>query len=105
VSHAQYATVVILIAAIQFAWDFVARTSGANATGASALNYEIRKDAVKRESVVKAAFSEFNEVGYGAGRIVVVKLHGHVAFFGMDDCFFHGAKLTRVSIFNRRGAE
>jgi hypothetical protein len=25
----------------------------------------------------------------------VVKLHGHVAFFGMDDCFFHGAKLTR----------
>jgi hypothetical protein len=49
---------------------------------------------VKRESVVKAALSEFNEVGYCAGRIVVVKLHGHVAFFGMDDCFFHAANLT-----------
>jgi hypothetical protein len=24
----------------------------------------------------------------------VVKLHGHVAFFGMDDCFFHGAKIV-----------
>jgi hypothetical protein len=43
----------------------------------------------------------------------VVKLHGHVAFFGMDDCFFHGAKIVsdfahsaalRLK-FYRRGAE
>jgi hypothetical protein len=24
----------------------------------------------------------------------VVKLNGHVALFGMDDCFFHAANLT-----------
>jgi hypothetical protein len=44
----------------------------------------------------------------------VVKLHGHVAFFGMDNCFFHGCKnsytfcelcVFAVKIFYRKGAE
>ncbi len=85
----------VLVAAIQFTRDFVTRSACADAVRASALNDEIRKNAVKREAVVEAALREFNKVGNGARRICVVKFHGHVALFGMDDCFFHAANLMR----------
>ena len=109
--HAQYATVVVLIAAIQFTWDFVTRSACACAARTTTLNHEVRNDTVERESVIKPALSKFDEVGYCAGRIVVVKLHGHVAFFGMDDCFFHGAKIViaiasfAVKYLNRKDAK
>jgi len=103
----------VLVAAVQFARNFVAWATCTCSAGASALNHEIRKNTVKRKSVVKAALSEFDKVGYGAGRICMVELNMHVAFFGMDDCFFHGAKIvsdlahsaTLRLKFYRRGAE
>ncbi len=94
----------VLVAAVQFTRDFVTRSACAAAVWTSALDDEIRKNAVKREAVVEAALREFNKVGNGARRIRVVKFHGHVAFFGMDDCFFHAANLMRKFL-NRRGAE
>jgi hypothetical protein len=103
--HAQYATIMVLVATIQFTWDFVTGSTCANAVGASALNYEIRKDSVKRKSVVESALCEFNKVGNSARRICMVELNMHVAFFGVDDCFFHAAKLTRNMGLNRKGAK
>jgi hypothetical protein len=35
----------------------------------------------------------------------MVELNMHVAFFGVDDCFFHAAKLTRKKGLNRKGAK
>jgi hypothetical protein len=95
----------VLVAAIQFTRNLVTGTTCANAVGASALNHEVRKDSVKRKSVVESALCEFNKVGNSARRICMVELNMHVAFFGVDDCFFHAAKLTRKKGLNRKGAK
>jgi hypothetical protein len=89
----------VLVAAVEFARNLVTGTAGADAIRAAALNNKVRNNAVKRESVVKAALSKLDEIVNGARRVCMIELYVHVAFIGVDDCFFHGAKLTRKILF------
>lgn len=56
VRHGQYATVVVLIAAGEFARNFVTRAAPSGTLGATTLNHKVRNDSVKSKAIVKAFF-------------------------------------------------
>jgi len=92
VRHREDAAIVTLVAAAHFALDLVARTTGAGALRAAALNHKVRDHAVERESVVEALRGEITEVLHGVWGVGVVELDVHVALRGLDDGFRHRAK-------------
>ena len=86
VRHGQYAQIVVLVVAVQFAVDAVARTAVADAVGAAALCHESGNDTVKLQSIVEAVFREFDEVGDRVGCVLFKEFHGHGAAVGSDFC-------------------
>lgn len=90
VGHRQYATVVVLIAAIELTIDGVTRAATAITTRATALNDKVGDDTVERQPIVVAIFREFNKVSNGVRGIFVVEFDFHRALFGFNICFGHG---------------
>ena len=84
--HGKDAAIMALIAASGFALDGPARSAGAGALRAAALNHEVREDAVEGESVIEAALGELAEVGDGEWGVSVEELDGHIALGGLDGC-------------------
>jgi hypothetical protein len=93
VGHGENAAVVVLIAAVQFTVDLIARATVANTVRATALDHEIWYDAVENQAVVKIMFGEVGKVLHGLGGIFFKEFDFHDAFFGMDFCDFHGMVL------------
>ena len=89
VGHGQYAAVVILVIARQFAVDLIAGAAIADAIGAAALDHEIGDDTVKGQAIIKALFSEGNEVFNSIGGIFFKEVDLHNALFGVNFGYFH----------------
>src|SRR5690606_25562909 len=59
VSHGKYATVVVLIPAVQLAFNGIPRTAGPGSRRIASLDHKIRNDPVKRYPVIVTGFSQF----------------------------------------------
>ncbi len=93
----------LLIAARNLTLDLVARTAGAGALWASALDDEVGDHAMEREPVVEALSSEITEILHGHRGVRVVELDMHIALHGLDDGFRHRAKSLTEPIRPRIG--
>ena len=96
VCHRENSAVVVLIATVEVAFDFLARSTCSDSwvakvarERASALNYEFRDYAMEAQSVVKAFFGQFNEICHRIWCVVEIEVHLHGADFGFDFCDFH----------------
>src|SRR5690606_13283246 len=87
--HGKYAPVVVLVVTFQFAFDGISGSTSAGAGRVATLHDKIGNNPVERYTIVISRLSQLQEVGNGAWRIRVVKLHGEVAFFGLDNRFTH----------------
>ena len=93
VRHGQHAQIVVLVVAVQFAVDGVARTAVSDAVGAAALCDESGNDAVKFQTIVEAFSREFDEVGDRVRCVLFKEFHGHGAAVGGDFCV-HGESIA-----------
>src|SRR5580704_16137468 len=64
----------------------VSRSAGSSTVRISALNHEIRHDAMPRQAVVEAFVHESLEIRHGLGRCFGVQLEDDDAAFGLDSC-------------------
>lgn len=87
--HRQYASIVVLVVAIQLTLDGVTRPPGTCAVGASALDHKVRDHAMECQSVVKPTLGQFHEIGHRLGGILLVKLHFHHSFSGVYLSYEH----------------
>jgi len=93
VRHGQHAQIVVLVVAVQFAVDAVARTAVADAVGASALCDKSGNDTVKFQAIVEAFFREFDKVSDRVRCVLFKKFHGHGAAVGGNFCV-HGESIA-----------
>ena len=94
VSHGEYPAIMVLVITVQFAVNFVARATGARHAGrtgarvrASSLDDKVRNNTVESEAIIEAFISQFDEIGYGIGGVLVVKFYFQCAFVGLNGCF------------------
>src|SRR5690554_923755 len=81
--HRQYASIVVLVVAIQLALDGVTRSPGTCPVGASALDHKVRNHAMECQSVVKPTLGQLHEIGHRLGGILLIKLDLHHPFIGV----------------------
>ena len=74
-----------MLLAVDFAFDVISWTTPATAFGTSTLDHKILDDAVKIESVVKAAFGEFHEIRDGSRSVLIEKFQVNRALAGFHD--------------------
>ena len=75
----------------EFAADLIPRPAATRAGRVAALNHKAADDAVKNQSVIKAAARELDEIRHRFRRVFLTKLDHHFfAVFHFDSCFLHG---------------
>lgn len=87
--HRQYSPIVILIVAIELAFDGVTGATVTHSVRASALDNEVGNNAVKGESVVKSFLGQRDEIFYGIWSVFLEESDLHDAFCGVDFGCFH----------------
>jgi hypothetical protein len=93
VRHRQHAPVVVLVFAVEFALDLIARPAGASAGRVAALHDEVWNHAVELNAVVKARFRELYKVSDRVRGVFFKKIYGHHALGGMNlNLLLHGGK-------------
>ena len=86
----------LVLTAVDFAIDFVARTASARhplcpfpGVWAAALGHETVDYPVKGKAVVEALIGQFHKVGHGVGGVGVKQIDHHGAGFGIHHGFGH----------------
>ena len=87
VGHGQDAGDVVFEVGRAFVGKLVARTTGAGALGAAALDHEIIDHAVENEIVVITPAGEIDEIGYGQWGLIGKQSQIDNALVGFDDGF------------------
>ena len=98
VRHRQYTFVMVLVVSSKFTINFVSWTTCSVPLRAATLNDEIRNDAMKSKSIVKAFLGKLNKVVHGVGGVLFIKFHFHDAFRCMYFCCFHKMFFTKIAI-------
>ena len=92
--HGKNAAVVKLIAACEFAVDFITRATRTGSGWVTSLNYEIRNYAVEYNAVIKPFPGQRYKVFYCVRSVCIEEFDLHYPFFGVDFSGRHVGKFS-----------
>src|SRR5260221_9596634 len=90
--HGKNTTIVVLIFDGKFKFNFITRSTIANAVGATTLDHKVGNDPVKNQSVIKTFFGKSYKIFYGVRGILFKEVDFHHSLFGMDFGYRHNSR-------------